>query len=89
MPVGMLQVLYYLLGEGHWLVLRNQVVTAVHDHIADDLLAVTKFLDQVAEEGRKVRLRAQQILLQQDRHDLDRRQRDLKVDVRDELLDEA
>ena len=32
---------------------------------------------------------AQQVLLQHDRHDLDRGQRDLKVDVRDELLNEA
>ena len=77
------------MGERHWFILRNQVVAAFHDHVSYDLLAIAKLLDQVAEQGRKVHLRGEQLLLEHDRHDLDRGQRDLKVDVRDELLDEA
>ena len=77
------------MGERHWFILRNQVVAAFHDHISHNLLAIAELLNQVAQQGRKVHLWAQQVLLQHDRHDLDRGQRDLKVDVRDELLNEA
>lgn len=77
------------MGERHWFILRNQVVAAFHDHISHNLLTIAELLNQIAQQRRKVHLWAQQVLLQHDRHDLDRGQRDLKVDVRDELLDEA
>jgi len=85
----MLQVFDYLQRKWNRLTLRNHAIAAFHDHVADNLLTVAHFLDQVAQKRLEVLLQIDKFLLQEQGDDFDGGQRDLKVDVRDELLDEA
>ena len=75
--------------EGNRLASVNQIAAAVHNHVSNDLLAVTQFLDQVAEERGKVDFQIDEVLLEQQSDYFDGGQRDLEVDIRDELIDEA
>lgn len=89
MPIGVLQVLDDLAREHDWLAPCDQVAAALHDDVADDLLAIAELLNQVSQEALKVHLQVNHVLLEQQGHHFDRGERDLEVDVRDELVDEA
>jgi len=61
--VSVLQVLDDMLRKLDWLVAGDQVVAAFHDHISDNLLAVTEFLYKVTEQGREMELQVDKVLL--------------------------
>lgn len=63
MPVRMLQVLDYLGGEGSWFATIYQIAAAVHNHVTDDLLAVTKFLYQVAQQDVEIDFQIYEVFL--------------------------
>jgi len=88
-PIGVLQVLDYLLRKGHRFASIDHTAAAFHHHISDDLFAITEFFDQVAQKRCEVDFQVDQIFLQEQSHDFDGRQRDLKVYVRHELVNKA
>ena len=89
MPIGVLQVLDYLLGKGNRFASIDHTAAAFHDHISDDLFAIAEFFNEVAQKRREVDFQVDQIFLQEQSHDFYGGKRDLKVYVRHELVDEA
>jgi len=49
-PIGVLQVLDYLLGKGNRFASIDHTAAAFHDHVSDDLFAITQLFNQVAKE---------------------------------------
>ena len=89
MPVGVLEILDYLQRQHVWFHAIDHLSTTLHYHITHNLLAVTKFLDQVSQQRDEVLLQISHVFLQEKGHDFYGCKAYFEVYVRNELVNES